>query len=158
MTSAMAEHEPLRHVLLVLLARRARRRDPSATVWTVVAYDPDTRVPIADIARQWQPAGAVPDAGATAGDTAGARGAVGAVPQPVARWVSTVLGQDVTISAPADDLGHSAWYLHTADEHVPSRRGGHGGPGRPTHPASRPDDHPDDHPDDRPARSAEGTA
>ena len=95
-----AEHERRRGAVLVLLGRQARRRDPCATVWTVVSYDPETRVPVADIAQRWQPAG-VP-------------GPTGAVPEPVARWVSTVLGPDVAISVPADDLaGPCSWYLHS---------------------------------------------
>lgn len=95
-----AECERRRGAVLVLLARQARRRDPCATVWTVVSYDPDTSVPVADIAQRWQPAG-VP-------------GPAGAVPGPVAQWVSTVLGPDVAISVPADDLaGPCSWRLHS---------------------------------------------
>lgn len=95
----MAEYERGRDGVLVLVALRARRRDPSATIWTVVSYDPHARVPTVDIARWWRPVGAGPGAGA--------------VPEPVARWIGEVLGGNVAVSAPADDLaGPRSWHIH----------------------------------------------
>lgn len=103
--------------VLVLIARRARRRGPSATVWTVLAYDPHARVPVVDLAQRWQPAGA-------GSGTAAAADPPAAVPEPVAQWVTEVLGRDTGIGGPADDLaGPGSWHLFPPRDGALSRRG-----------------------------------
>lgn len=95
-----------RGAAVVLLARRARRRDPSATVWRLVSYDPATRTPVADVARRWQPAGSpVRPAAGTA-----------AVPAAVAAWVTAVLGPAAAVGVPADDYaGPDTWHITHTD-------------------------------------------
>lgn len=113
-----------RGAAVVLTARQVRRREPSATVWRLLTYDPATRTAVADIACRWQPAGTVPVGGA--------------VPGPVTAWVTAVLGPGSAVGAPADAwAGPDSWHVTTpADPHLsgattPAATGtGTGGTGR----------------------------
>ena len=111
--------------IVLLTARPARRRDPSATVWRLLAYDPASLTAVCDLAQQWDPAGLAFD---------------GAVPDRIARWVSTVLGPHTTISVPAHHAGPHAWNVHATSDALDQRDGpetGHdsrqrdAGPGQP---------------------------
>lgn len=98
---------------VVLLARPARDRAPTATVWRLLTYDRHTRTPLADIARRWHPATTDPDYG---------DGSNGAIPEPVTRWVTAVLGLGAAITGPADDLaGPISWHVHPAPAPAPAR-------------------------------------
>lgn len=91
---------------VILLARPARRRAPTAVVWHLLTYDRRTRTPVAEIARRWRPAGYGPDH---------EDGRNGAIPEPVTRWITAVLGPGATATAPAEDLaGPVSWHVSTA--------------------------------------------
>lgn len=88
---------------VVLLARPARRRAPTAVIWQLVTYDRRTRVAVADIAQRWQPAGTGPDFG---------DGQDGTVPEPVHQWLASVLGPGTTVTGPASDYaGPASWHI-----------------------------------------------
>lgn len=90
---------------VILLARPARRRSPTAVVWQLLTYDRQTRTALSDIARHWQPAGTGPDFDG---------GRNGTVPEPVTRWVSSVLGPDATVTGPAPDYaGPTSWHVRS---------------------------------------------
>ena len=94
--TARATREPV----MILLARPARERAPSAVVWQLVIYDPNTRTPIADIATRWEPAGPIHDP------------STGPVPGPILRWICSLLGAGATVAGPAHDLaGPDSWHI-----------------------------------------------
>lgn len=108
---------------LILLARPARRRAPTAVVWQLVTYDRHTRAAVADIAQRWQPAGTGPDFG---------DGQDGTVPQPGHQWLTRVLGADSTVTGPAHDLaGPASWHIGSTAAGGPTS----GGPAVPDGPA-----------------------
>lgn len=89
-----------RPAAVVLTARPARSRTPSATRWQLVEYDPATRLPVGDVADRWEPAGPPTVAGRP-------------VSAWVLAWVADTLGHPVTVGGPADALaGPSSWYVH----------------------------------------------
>ena len=87
--------------VIVLLARPARDRLPTATRWRLIEYDSTTRLPVGDVAARWEPAGSCPPA---------------RVNHWVSDWASTVLGHPVRADEPATDLaGPGSWHVLPAD-------------------------------------------
>lgn len=90
--------------LVILLARPARDRTPAAMVWQLLTYDRHTRVPVAEIARRWEPAS--PAAGLRSGQDI-------AVPDRIVHWLRAALDGEATITGPAHDYaGHDSWHVH----------------------------------------------
>lgn len=95
-----------REPVLVLLARPARDRTPTAVVWQLLTYDRHTRLPIAEIARRWEPAGLA--AGLRPGQDI-------TVPDRIVHWLQAVLDGCATITGPSPDYaGPASWHIQPA--------------------------------------------
>lgn len=109
---------------VVLAGRRVRDRAPSAVHWRLIEYDPATRLPVADLGSQWEPAAMAAVVG------------LSRVSEWVTAWVAEVVGPAATIGDPAGSLaGPGSWYvtspaLTDSDGSKTSRDGDQDGGGR----------------------------